>query len=525
MKENDPRLAAADPPPCPPPDTRRAGYMRLAQTVGGPYSADSIGRLADIMKDSDEKRRARGTRIRTMPSGYVYLGQFIDHDLTRNPTGIAEEASNVCQIPNVRIPRLDLDHLYGESRAAAPCLYDAQGYLQLGETSPSASPPRFDDLHRAPDGTAIVIDPRNDENLILAQMHVLWSKFHNSLLALIGDDQQIAEGVPGSDDFERTQNLVRWHYQWIVWSDFLPHIGQTAIWAKVANGELRLFPGRYSPADDPMALPVEFIMAAFRFGHSMVQQNYRISSSVFLPISEILRLTKNGGGISDKLPASAVVDWKYFFVNPEGEASLNRGESIDTFVTEALSALSLPTVAVFLLMMRGGRSTGGASAARTLCGPCLGPKGDTVSLPCMTLTRGSSTCLPSGEDFAREFRYEPLSPSDIYALPEDKPFFESDEMQGRTPLWYYLLREAAVEKKMEPATDNDPIPIQKLGSIGSQILAETFYQVLSADGNSIFNAGKRWEPPFIEASNGQPFRIRSMMDLVAFVRGVTALEN
>ena len=67
--------------------------------------------------------------------------------------------------------------------------------------------------------TAIIADPRNDQTLIILQLHVAMQKFHNRLVDVLRMQQ-----VPRSAVFESARRLARWHYQWMVIHEFLPAI-------------------------------------------------------------------------------------------------------------------------------------------------------------------------------------------------------------------------------------------------------------------------------------------------------------
>ena len=59
---------------------------------------------------------------------------------------------------------------------------------------------------------------------------------------------------------------MRWQYQWIVVQEFLPHtVGQPMTDDVLTNG-----PKFYRWRNDPF-IPVEFSVAAYRFGHSQVR--------------------------------------------------------------------------------------------------------------------------------------------------------------------------------------------------------------------------------------------------------------
>jgi hypothetical protein len=202
-----------------------------------------------------------------------------------------------------------------------------------------------------------------------------------------------------------------------------------------------------------------------------------------------------------QLPLDFKICWPRFFTN--------RAENIDTFISKALYDLPPRTVQIFRLQIAGVASDKTPFRDRVI-----------PPLPELTLCRGSRVRLPSGEEFAQRFGYIPLAAEKIPARDEDKWFFDQEDFRGRTPLWYYLLREAAVERVLEPEPGGN-WRIQKLGTIGSRIVAEVFCQILNADYNSIANAGKNWRPPPFTFGNfgtpSDPRAIDSMQRIVEFV--------
>ena len=57
----------------------------------------------------------------------------------------------------------------------------------------------FEDLPRSTDGTAIIADPRNDENLMIAGLHAAFLLFHNKAVDLIEEhapSRGARRGVP-----------------------------------------------------------------------------------------------------------------------------------------------------------------------------------------------------------------------------------------------------------------------------------------------------------------------------------------
>ncbi len=95
------------------------------------------------------------------------MGQFMDHDVTfdtSSPLGVptAPESS-----PNGRTPAFDLDSVYGQGPMMSPVLYDPSDPIKLKIEAGGL----HEDLPRTADKTAIIGDPRNDENLVIAGLH------------------------------------------------------------------------------------------------------------------------------------------------------------------------------------------------------------------------------------------------------------------------------------------------------------------------------------------------------------------
>jgi hypothetical protein len=504
------------------PEMPEGYYSRLCRRAKGDWGGHDdavLENLAIQMRDSPSKRHARAAQnnaLVTMPSGYVYFGQFIDHDVTKDNRYLAEAIPCVEKIANFRTASLDLDCLYGKDPTRVPCIYeDDKERLKLGSTlaacgldgQPIAS--SRDDLPRLADGRAVVVDPRNDENLIVAQLHVLFAKFHNCALELLRHRPDLSP-IAEESLFENARRFVTWHYQWLVINDFLPRVARQVVLKKIKKAGSRplLFKRWYTPADAPVSLPVEFSAAAFRFGHSMVRHTYDLNRYIGgVNAGELLRMTYRGCGVTTQLPANYVVDWTSFFGSLPGRTNL--AENIDASISEMLYDIPKQTEDAFRFQ------TSLTAASHFACGGKMIP-----ALPEMTLKRGSKMRLPSGEEFARRFKRKPIDP--IVLFPGQNDFFAAD-LNRRTPLWYYLLREAEVEPNPE-----SPLPppinrqLQKLGTLGSRIVSETLYQLLKADSESISNKGRKWKPPkftFRPARVG--WCITCMADLIRFVEAVS----
>jgi len=241
----------------------------------------------------------------TLPAGYAYLGQFIDHDITFDPVSSLERQNDPDALHNFRTPRFDLDSVYGQGPADQPYLYrsgrdpilsaaaadaDIRGVaLLLGERVSSDDGRAGPDLPRNLEGAALLGDPRNDENLIISQLHSVMLRFHNQVV------EEVVGATPlrGGNLLKEAQRLARWHYQWVVVHDFLVRIIGKEVVDDIlddfteyvaACNEPRLRVRRpkllfYRPDQNPY-MPVEFSVAAYRFGHSLIRPSYAFNDFV-----------------------------------------------------------------------------------------------------------------------------------------------------------------------------------------------------------------------------------------------------
>src|SRR2546423_13212319 len=146
-------------------------YSRL---FGGPFPSHDethLRELAARMKDVPENRRGRPRLGDLAPSGFVYLGQFLAHDLTRDETRLERASADPEQTKNFHVPRLNLESVYGGGPQKLPDLYDLsesdQETFLLGNTT--ALPRKKirstpDDFHRR-NGRPLLADDRNDQQL------------------------------------------------------------------------------------------------------------------------------------------------------------------------------------------------------------------------------------------------------------------------------------------------------------------------------------------------------------------------
>ena len=256
FRDNTPRLRAAleD-------IGRRDGMLDARDELGDGGKAAAIALIVNPSLSTNNPNNAEQT------AGSTFVGQFLDHDMTFDLTSRLAVVAEPTESPNERTPALDLDSVYGGGPNHDPSLYVSvpRGSRERPTKLRIESGGLFEDLPRMADGTAIVADPRNDENMMIAGLQAAVILFHNHAVDLIARDRRLSS----EEIFERARQLTTWHYQWMIVHEFLPaFVGQALVTDIVRNGRQY-----YRP--DVGYIPVEFQGAAYRFGHSMVRPSYR----------------------------------------------------------------------------------------------------------------------------------------------------------------------------------------------------------------------------------------------------------
>jgi hypothetical protein len=421
------------------------------------------------------------------PAGFTFLGQLIDHDLTLD--GLSQLGDRDEPAVDFRTPRLDLDNIYGAGPVVSRTLYDGSALSKLRLAADGV------DFGRTAEGAALIGDPRNDENMLLAQLHLAFIKFHNRVTDLLAAgritdafgqrlpakpaDQPPTEQPDVPLDqlldvtnyydlvFGAAHRLVLWHYQWIVVHEFLPLIGHAGVVAEVAQDGPQFF-----KPDASGAMPVEFSVAAFRFGHPTVRSEYQVNErfrgKIFPDDPDaptVPRTDLRGGPVS----AADAVDFRYFFhLSDRVRPQLMRGirASLNT------QLLDLPVSAV-----------PGAHAG-ALARPI-------ASLAVRNLLRSEALGLPSGQDVARLVGELPLTDEQLGT-------------SGPSYLWYYILKEAEVLHGG-----------LHLGPVGTRIVAEVLIGLLDADPASYRSMFPRWQPTLANAEGS--FEMADLLRLAGVV--------
>ncbi|MEP6933666.1 MAG: peroxidase family protein, partial [Nitrospirota bacterium] len=274
------------PPFAKPTDAVRQQAQKMGEKGG---MCDAIDNLTDPIRSITEPNifSPNNPDNPNMTAGMTFFGQFLDHDITLDPRSPLLAQSDPKKTTNFRTAAFDLDSMYGNGPTASPELYDrSSGEIKLRvERLPGAEAvsrngaPRFD-LPREDNNNAILGDSRNDENVIISQFHVAMLRFHNAVIDHLRKDPALAT-QSNEQIFTMAQRQVRWHYQWIILHEFLPlTIGQTRVDDILRKGPefYRVDEGddgrRARRSKDPL-IPIEFSVAAYRFGHSQIRPSYR----------------------------------------------------------------------------------------------------------------------------------------------------------------------------------------------------------------------------------------------------------
>ena len=409
-----------------------------------------------------------------IPAGYTYFGQFIDHDITFDPASSLMRQNDPNGLVNFRTPRFDLDNVYGAGPDDQPYLYDQNDKAKMAIGKVKGNPdlpdlPRFQKR-------ALIGDMRNDENSIVSQLQLAFLLAHNTLVDRARKQHPSANT---GELFDMARKSLRWLYQYIVWNDFVRRIAVDEV-QKCALQLVDTCDGRKKwecGLDDVFKwkhqpfMPVEFSVAAYRFGHSMVRNEYQ-TNNPFRGFGQFAPIFDNTGpadpddlrGFRPMKPENSV-QWDWFL-----PMTCSRGpfpqmaRKVDTKLANSLAFLH------------------------------EGPAGDAMNvLAFRNLKRGISFGLPSGTSIAKKYCLKPLK------LKKGEP----------DSLWYYILREAQGNGG------------NTMGRVGSTIVCAVFAGLLKGDPKSWLNIDPCWTPkddPLLNAGKRKDNRDDKAWTLASIIR-------
>ena len=470
-------------------------FRNLEAAGFGETVEDNLANLAALGKamsaDFEKPKDGKDEEESGIPALYTYFGQFVDHDITFDPASSLQQQNDPDALVDFRTPAFDLDNLYGRGPDDQPYLYKLDEHERLhlfllGDSLHGGGDRHARDLPRndAEPRRALIGDPRNDENSIVSQLQGLFLRFHNR--AMEENDKM---------EFREVQQLVRFHYQYVVLNDFLPRFVHSSIIEDLKTGghydrsKLKFFHWK----NDPF-IPVEFSVAAYRMGHSMIRPGYRLNDRILRPIFPVPKHgLKRGLSGFRAMDPRAGIDWGRFIDidvrnNDNKKRRLQFAYRIDTSLVDPLSHLQ----------------------------PVVADK--PFSLAQRNLERGWRLGLPSGQSIAKAMRIpreKRLNDEDILigkAVDEPKANIldvADGAFKDNCPLWTYILAEAM--HNAEPSQEGGEIDTPRLGPVGGRIVAEVFLGLMFGDSNSFLSVDPLWKP-----DSGSDYRLR---DFVSYALG------
>ncbi|MEE3101671.1 MAG: hypothetical protein VX463_18090, partial [Pseudomonadota bacterium] len=303
---------------------------------------------------------------------------------------------------------------------------------------------------------AVIGDRRNDADLAASQMHVAMIGFHNRVVDWLAE----TGGAPADRLFDQARRLVVWHGQWLALNVWLPRLCDPRTLARVRRAGAPAFrrmvarrrragalPGGALPA------PLETWCAAAHFRQTLERARYDLNPGLRRAPAELLRRSGGAWLEGGRLPAARRVDWALWM---DGPAAGPDAVALDT-----------------RLAPEPGFARAQAARARR------------------TLRRGAALNLPSAQDCVAGFAtlysdlIRPLSPETLCGGHTGQAL--RDGLAERTPIWAYVLREAETLGRGE-----------RLGPLGSALMAEAVIGALACDPESVWNrpgrGGGRWSP-------------------------------
>lgn len=411
-----------------------------------------VGRTFSVDNESSDE----------IPAVFTFVGQFIDHDLTLNAMNLFEMQDG--EVMSQASPFLDLDSVYGArvdvDRTKDPTkptpiqlreIPVEDGFFRLRKIADK----KYDVCRQDKGGfgqhcSALIGDKRNDENQIILQIHILLMRLHNAFRNQYGD-------------FKKAKQQTILHWQKFVLDSYLPTVVDPEV-IKVVQDRLKAGkklvhrPGRTVCSGCTLGMPHEFAIG-FRFGHSQLRSHYELSPGKCFRLFDSLsngQYDLQGGKC---LSEDRLINWP-FFLSKTGAKFDHPSNLIDTCVNQVVFDLPESTIPDDIKPVS--------------------------NLPFRNLVRSDEIGLCAGEDLVEAYNcvygqgtITPLKPEDVEPNCHYRPLFTIETRnpndpkgpQFRTPLWYYLLREAELHRKWHPERGG------RLGVVGSYLVAEV---ILSA---------------------------------------------
>lgn len=308
------------------------------------------------------------------------------------------------------------------------------------------------------------------------------------------------------EKFETTKRILSWHLQWLVLNDFLPRLVDRAILEKfyrntrekglIISDEKIIWKNRSE-------LPLEFSVAFFRFGHSMIRKVYDFNKkfrggTIFQPKK-----------LNQALDPGKWLNWRLFFSAAGEDAEVqNKAARIDPFISSQM----LANLGILIT-------------------------GDLQNIVLRNLMRSFAHGLPAGQEIANDLVKKKIVKKDqleshpsrkgkkdelinelvtkipLPGLSETDKKAITTSLCDHSPLWFYTLMEAHLCE--------DGL---RLGPVAGTIITEILVGIIKEDPNSFYRQNCRWQPHLREngdtpdPDNHTGLQSYTVVDLLKFAK-------
>lgn len=400
-----------------------------------------------------------------IPQGYTYLTQFLMHEIASRE-GV-----------NQRSWKMELDSLYGEG-----AMIDGAGRFVCRQPAGDiiADLPR-----RQPDKKALIPEFRNDDHLIIAQLHLLFQQFHNRVMEVM-EKIIYSENIAVNNLFNQTKQYVTATFHRIVNEDLLPKLTHPAVYeyyrSKNSNSYIYIDPSEPE-------LPYEMTHAALRFGHSMVRKSYNLntnhSDAKNTKLEKLFELTgEHSCSAYCGADKSLSIQWGLFF-NVNNEVITEKSALINPHIANPLTS--------------------------------VGPRQQNIIR--LSFLAGINKNLPSGQALAQ--RLINIGAGDLgvqselrlhtkWANADIKKELDNHQLWDNTPLLLFILIEA----------EGPDSGGQRLGPLGSILLCEAIRASMQLKNNKNYAEHLEAFSNVVSLAN-----IKTMGDLINFTQNQTTKED
>ena len=371
-----------------------------------------------------------------LPAGFTYWGQWIAHDII-SPTHPAQNHYSSRQVS----PALNMDSLYGESGGLPPhWLTDEQGFFRL--------PDNDWDCLRDNCNTPLLFEPRNNDNAIILQFHSQWQRIHNRILGSLcqSPEQALPHLCEDVSWFRKAQQITVALFHHLVIHEWLPAILDRQVYDYYFSEQPPAV--TILGSDEYISrVPYEFSHAAFRFGHSMVRETYKLRGNDSFTLHALLTHQAERG------KAIPPIDWSLFFGGFAQEV-----QPINLIVVSGMGGIPVSR------NIAERNIAAGMKAELMTVQECK----QYLEAEYPELFKGCGLTMDDSESLLTELKMDPMNQASL---------FYTLHRENRLPLWPFLLAESSAQE------DN---PGHRMGKLGSVIIADVLLHAINAAKKQLF---------------------------------------